>query len=324
MAMLVAVMGSMLPVAGARVPAAETTGPAAAAQSLPSGVDVRGPEKPSAIEEFALAELRAALSRSASGRTAQAPKLSLVIGQPGGNAEVKRLLDSGFAKPETRKEGYALKYDKDKGVVLVAGTDDRGALYGVMDLIHYRLADVLAGKAESFEAGEAPKLDCRGIWGWGGGIKNYEKFFDQMARWKMNLCIPWHKKVPKNAKAFQDYAASRGVYIAWGYTWGWPRIDWKDDATVTKTSDTAIATFKEQYAPLKPWGIYFQSHTEYGAGGAWGAKWIHLVNRTSQAIFETKPDVKIFAGMHGNFRNHDEHIKNLDARVDMMYEDLPC
>ena len=30
------------------------------------------------------------------------------------------------------------------------------------------------------------------------------------------------------------------------------------------------------------------------------------------------------ASMHGTFRNHDEHVKKLDPRVDMMYEDMAC
>jgi hypothetical protein len=193
-------------------------GASAAGEQGFSSVRVAGPEKSAALEEFAIDELVAAVARLPRPAGADARELVIIVGQPNANQAVKRLLtespDSQRAvRLETRREGYALRLDGNK--VLIAGVDGLGTLYGTMDFIHYYLPKVWSGAITSLDLHEAPKIELRGIWSWGGRICNYELFFDQMARWKLNLAILWHARVPKNAAAVQDYAASRGIKLIW-------------------------------------------------------------------------------------------------------------
>jgi len=294
-------------------------------------VTVKGPETPSAIEKFALDELADALKRLPQpGRTS---KLIIVVGQAKTNPEAARLLASGFTKAEERAEGYALKYDKDRGTVLIAGADERGTLYGVMDCIHYYLRKACSGEQEQMELHEAPKVELRGLWLWGSSIYNYERFLDQMARWKMNLVISWTD--PRHSTtfvAFRDYAASRGITVVWGYGWGWDRwIDWSKPESIAAWEEKAVKIFEEQYAPLNPFGIYFQtSGTEGGRLKPEDCKEVvEFVNRTSTRILEKHPKVRISFGLHFPYGDasvrarFEASLKDVDPRVNIMYEDLP-
>jgi hypothetical protein len=285
-------------------------------------VVVKGPPKPSEIEKFAVSELRAAVGRLPGN--GKAVKLTVVVGRPASNPEVKRLLDSGFTKPQKRAQGYALKYAPEKGLALVAGADERGTLYGTMDFIHYHLPAILKGAGKSAEVHAAPNIEYRGCWLWGHSMKNYHKFLDQMARWKMNMIISWHRKFPplERARDFQEYAAKRGITLVWGYSWGWPSgPKWTDPKSIAECSRNSIKRFAEEFGTVKPWGVYFQSHTEYGSGARYGPQYVDFVNRTAAEIFKRQPGVQILAGMHGTFQNQSA-VKQLDPRVDMIYEDL--
>jgi hypothetical protein len=288
------------------------------------GVIVKGPKKPSAIEAFAIAELSDAVKRlPPPGAGKAAPSLTIVVGRAETNPDIGTLTHSGYTKPEQRKEGYTLAYKKNKATILVAGADERGVLYGVMDLIHYHLRKVWTGEADDFDLHEAPRLELRGLWLWGGRMYNYEKFFDQMARWKMNFVITWHSRVPKNAVAFRDYAAARGVTVVWGYSWGWEEaLDWSKPQDIAQMEDKVVNTFEQQYASLEPFGIYFQSNTEAGVKPEDRRKVVDLVNRASARILEKHPKLWISFGLHQSFKGNQDILKKVDPRVSIMYEDL--
>jgi hypothetical protein len=193
-----------------------------------------------------------------------------------------------------------------------------------MDFIHYYLPKVWSGAVTSLDLREAPKIEFRGIWSWGGRICNYELFFDQMARWKLNLAILWHARVPKNAAVVQEYAASRGVKLVWGFSWGWAEgTDWNNPDSIARTEQTIRDSFEKEYAPLKPFGIYFQSNTEGGAATGQGEKFVGLVNRAAGKILSEHPNLWISCGVHfSSFVRDWQVLKGVDPRLNIMYEDI--
>lgn len=292
-----------------------------------SSVRIVGPERPAAIHQFALGELSTAVERLPKSDAQNLRELRIVAGDPGTNREVRRLTSrrlfaKAFARPETRPEGYVLKFDGDK--VLIAGSDASGTLYGVMDFIHYHLRGIWTGETKRLEVRDAPRLELRGIWSWGGRIYNYEMFFDQMARWKMNLAIFWHAAVPKNATAIQEYAASRGVKLVWGFSWGWAEgTNWNSPDSIKQTEKIILDSFEKQYASLKPFGIYFQSNTEGGAASGQGEKFVGLVNRAAAQILSKYPNLWISCGVHfSSFTQDYSVLRNIDPRLNIMYEDI--
>jgi len=279
-------------------------------------------ESPSAIERFVLDELDSALARLPQAKVEKPAVLRIVVGHSKTNKELRRLL-AGTSRSEKRAEGYTLRFSDN--TVLVAGADERGTLYGVMDFIHYHLRKIWDGSVKTLQLSDAPSLELRGIWSWGGRIYNYKKFFDQMARWKMNLAILWHLRAPSDAIALQEYAASRGITIVWGYSWGWNTgLRWDDPENIAEVKRKILEAFEKEYAPLKPFGIYFQSETEGGAATGQGAKFIDLVNGTADRILRKHPDVWISCGVHfSSFLQTWDMLKAIDPRLNIMYEDIP-
>jgi hypothetical protein len=285
-------------------------------------VSVVGPEKPSPVERFALAELNVAIAGLRDARGDPKCALHIVVGTRTSNREVKRLLDHKFAGPERRAEGYALKLSRD--TVLIAGSDPNGVLYGVMDFIHYHLPQIWSGEAMAVDLHEAPRIDLRGLWTWGGRIYNYRMFFDQMARWKMNLAILWHDHVPRDAAAIQQYAADRGIRIVWGYSWGWPDIiKWGAAETIAAAEKKVVEDFETQYAELTPYGIYFQSATEGGAARGQGDKLVGFACRAAAPLLAKCPDLWISCGLHyTSFADNPDVLRGIDPRLNIMIEDI--
>jgi hypothetical protein len=279
-------------------------------------------ESPTAIERFALDELDSALARLPQAKVEKPAVLRIVVGQPKTNKELNRLLAAG-SRSEKRAEGYTLRFSDN--TVLIAGVDERGTLYGVMDFIHYHLRKIWDGNTKTLRLSDAPRLELRGIWSWGGRIYNYKKFFDQMARWKMNLAILWHLQAPGNAIALQEYAASRGITIVWGYSWGWNTgLRWDDPRNIAEVERKILDAFEKEYTALEPFGIYFQSETEGGAATGQGAKFIDLVNGTADRILRKHPGVWISCGVHfSSFLQTWDMLRAIDPRLNIMYEDIP-
>jgi hypothetical protein len=286
------------------------------------GARVIGPDHPSPIESFAVTELNDAIQRLSS--TGSAPVKIQVATASATSDSVSNAND-----PEKTQEGYLLEYDGKNGVVRIVGADEKGTLNGVMDFIHYHLREVCSGKVDRIAVKSAPALELRGIWLWGGRIYNYEKFLDQMARWKMNLLVAWHSRVPKNAVALSDYATKRGIKVVWGYSWGWPggpagRLDWNNPQSIAKHQEIAVDTFKREYAPLKPFGVYFQSNTESGSAKNQSDKLVRFINETAGRLLKEYPDLFISAGLHyTSFAQQLGPVDQIDPRVNIMWEDLP-
>jgi hypothetical protein len=281
---------------------------------------VIGPEHPSPPESFAVTELNDVIQRLPDGGSAP---VEIHVGTT--------TTTSGVVSndPEKRQEGYSLEYDRKDGVVRIVGADEKGTLNGAMDFIHHHLRDVWSGKTDRIAVKSAPALELRGIWTWGSKMYNYEMFLDQMARWKLNLLVAWHMQVPKNAPAVADYAAKRGIKVVWGYSWGWPvgpagTLDWNSPESIAGHQEIAVETFRREYAPLKPFGIYFQSNTESGSAIHQSDKLVRFVNETAGQLLREYPDLLFSAGLHyTSFAEHLGPVDQVDPRLNIMWEDLP-
>ena len=93
------------------------------------------------------------------------------------------------------------------------GTQQKARHLGSHDL-HLREAfDALP----EFSRTEAPVIENRGVWTWGYVIYDYRRFFDNMARLKMNRLAVWNDVPPINCRQFIPYAHSRGIKVILGF-----------------------------------------------------------------------------------------------------------
>ena len=191
------------------------------------------------VERFALAELHQMMTRFLpytipvnEAAESDLPDGHLVLlGTPDGNPRIDELAQKGSIILPDQAEGYALRlmdspWNEGRRLLVLAGTDPRGVLYGVQDFN----SQILAIKAEpdratpalrreafdsleDFTLSDYPKIPERGIWTWGYVIYNYRRFFDNMARLKLNMVTMWNTVPPENIREVIDYAHSRGIRV---------------------------------------------------------------------------------------------------------------
>ena len=174
----------------------------------------------------------------------------------------------------THPEGYAILVRD--GNVYVAGADEKGLLYGCVDLYAKYFTPLeypqkggkyyqnpFSAPLPDFELVSHPSVSRRGIWTWGHVIFDYKRFFDNMLRLKLNEITIWNDVAPLNAKEIMDYAHDLGIKVVWGYAWGWDTNC--KEIPLDKLCDSSrqiFETFEREYAPLGVDAIYFQSLTE--------------------------------------------------------------
>jgi hypothetical protein len=259
------------------------------------------------------------------------------LGTAANNSLIAGLIADGLLAPPPGPEGFSLAclpapWDAKAKLLVVAGADARGVLYGV-EACNARLVSETIDRATldqlaPFTLCEAPAVAHRGIWTWGYVIYDYRRFLDHMARLKLNTLTVWNDHVPLNAAAVLDYAHARGVRVVFGFHWGWGFGD-KD---ITRAEDRAAITadvlqrYREQYAGLNHDGIYFQTLTEHPTqemGGRSTASWAcELVNDTAAALLNEFPGVDIQFGLHAtSIGEHFTDLAALDPRVTITWED---
>jgi len=252
-------------------------------------------------------------------------------------SDVLPSLPRPIAADSLKPQEYSISIPTGNDAACVVGGDDRAVLYGTMDLIHEHVKELLNG--EAVEVRDKPRIAIRGIWTWGGRIYNYERFIDNMARWKFNSLILWHRFPPANAKELVQYAHARGIELIWGYTWGWGLpVCPSDPIELAQWKDHVLKTYSEIYANTGGDGVYFQTFTEVGSktqfcrfgskcpngcllksAGELLADW---VNPIVEAFTREFPGVKIYCGVHaGAFRNELRDVAKVDQRAVVMWED---
>ncbi len=278
----------------------------------------------------------------------------VVLGTVNNNRLIRRLAERGFLKAIETAQGYSMRcapdpQNKDRWILAILGADERGVLYGLRDLEHYYLKHfkVTDGKlqAHDFAVTDYPRLEYRGHWVWGCNMPDKKAWMENMSRWKLNELIHWDNYPPKQAKAYVDFAHSRGIRVIWGFGWGW-NPDW--NFTIPAEFDHGVGKavqmcgssefnkqffqreilrkVRELYVPSGCDGIYFQAFTEVPKcqcpacqSKSKGQIMLEFVNPIVAAIKKEFPDLWISCGVHANLGHYAE-MKGLDPRCNIFWE----
>lgn len=276
----------------------------------------------------------------------------LAVGRISTHPILKKYAERGVICVPEKREGYAIfvgkEADGEDDVLLIAGADEAGVLYGCADFCNKYLARIsiegdyytdghfgrlLKQALVPFSLATAPKIPTRAIWTWGHMIYDYRSFFDNMARLRLNEAVIWNDRCPINAEEIVSYAHSLGIRIVWGYAWGWDNssklermVADSDDALLRRIKEGAIRTYEEEYAGLGD-GIYFQSFTEINKDSVNGKSVadvvVRLVNDTAGELLSRYPDLHVQFGLHAtSVKTKTEIIAKVDPRVYIVWEDL--
>ena len=269
-----------------------------------------------------------------------------LLGTATNNPKIKELADKGLVKLPDHPQGYSVAVldspEKNGGrVIVIAGFDSEGVLYGVEDF-HARilatlnvdepmgmgkLSDAMAGIPNS-SISEFPLIENRGIWTWGYVIYDYRRLIDNMARMKMNMLTIWNDCPPMNCREVVDYAHSRGIKVILGFHWGWgiEGLDPADKKIWEKVKHEVVSKYRDEYVPLGMDGIYFQSFTERPDTRIGDKSIAELVcgwvNDIAAGIFKENPDLYLQFGLHVTsiVENYTD-LKDLDPRIVIVWED---
>jgi hypothetical protein len=267
----------------------------------------------------------------------------ILVGSAANNPHIRDLADKGLITLPDRPQGYTLAaLDSPSGraarIILIAGFDPEGVLYGVEDF-STRVLKTLnddepnrVGESwnaiKNFSIQEYPRIENRGIWTWGYVIYDYERFIDHMARLKMNMLTIWNDCLPVNCREVIEYAHSRGVKVILGFHWGWgiEGLDPDDIQTRRKIKDEVVQKYKNEYAPLGMDGIYFQAFTERKETEIGGKSIAQLVcgwvNDIAEGVFKVEPNLYLQFGLHAtSIVDRYTDLKELDPRVVIVWED---
>jgi hypothetical protein len=220
---------------------------------------------------------------------------------------------------------------------VIAGADPAGVLYGIEDFNARVLASLPAPPWSDLptalqsvplaSVSEYPFVPTRGVWTWGYVIYDYRRFFDHMARLRMNSIICWNDCLPVNCADFISHARARGISVILGFHWGWGT-----DLDITKVEDrrairdAVLERYRRDYAGLDIDGIYFQTlteHSETSLAGRTTASWAcQLTNEVSRALLDDAPDIRIYFGLHAtSIGDEYRDLAPLDPRVTIVWED---
>ena len=270
----------------------------------------------------------------------------LYIGTLEDNCHLAGLADQGLFRPESRREGYALKVmDAPRGggkkLAVLQGADGPGVLWAVRDFLHLYLQErrydgylyynrftPFVESMPDFERRSAPKVENRGLWSWGHVIYDYKGYIDNMSRWKLNCLIVWNDFAPLNAGEVVEYAHSRGVKVVWGFSWCWGEpVDPNSPEELEKWTRRAYETYRDQYSHLGGDGIYFQTFTETADTRIGGRSIAQLaclwVNTISRRLLEAYPDLWIQFGVHASsIKGEWASFREIDPRISIVWEDV--
>ena len=281
----------------------------------------------------------------------------VLVGTPDNNRWIRQLVDRGAIRPPPGPQGYTVAclespFQEGRRVLVVAGGGPAGVLHGAHELGARVLSDGVwfdlpARRRDGYGAigpvpmtsnlerlpslamSGAPAIDYRGIWTWGYAIYDYRRFFDSMARLKMNMVTIWNNTVPLNASEVIAYAHAQGIRVIMGFHWGWGRneLSLADADDRRRTREEVVGTYTEQYASLDLDGIYFQTLTEHTrteqedrSTASLACEW---VNEIASALFSIEPDLYVQFGLHApSIRQHYADLEPLDRRITIVWEDV--
>jgi hypothetical protein len=302
------------------------------------------------VEEFALNELQKMTQRYVpyviEVRSAREPVNHdanlLVVGTSVNNPLIAEIASKGAFELPTKPESYTTiclrsPWNKERRIVVVAGADSSGTLYGAIDF-NKRLASLTSDDPTriretldnlgEFSAEESPALENRGIWSWGYVIYNYRRFFDNMARLKLNRLLFWNDIPPLNCRQVIDYAHSRGVKVVLGFPWGWgvENLNPKSSEDRRLVKDDVLCRVETSYEHLGMDAIYFQTFTETSNKEIGGTPIAVLardwVNDIAGAVLSRYPTLHIEWGLHAtSILDNYNDLESLNPKVEIVWED---
>lgn len=306
------------------------------------------------VERFALQELYKAIQNfqpyvievlPASNKIPRQEDHLILIGTPDNNPLIGELVQKKRIEFHRRPQGYSITcmnspWRDGRRVLVIAGSDPRGVLYGVEDFNARILAAKILQKKQAnsnlrqvfdsmgdFTISEYPLIENRGIWTWGYVIYDYRRFIDNMARLKMNMLTIWNDYPPLNCGDIIDYAHSRGVKIVLGFHWGWgTSLDLSKPEHRKAVKRIVLKKYDKYYRGLGMDAIYFQTKTEHYnlemQGRPMAQIACELVNDIASGLFKKEPKLQIQFGLHGSsIRQQYMDLKKLDPRITIFWED---
>jgi len=268
----------------------------------------------------------------------------LLIGTQKDNRYICELIETGRISVGADAEGYSLAcidspWHKGRRVVVIAGNDPSGVIYGVSEFNSHVLSTAIApnepaqyrnafDKIQDFQIRERPMITNRGIWSWGYVIYDYKRFIDNMARLRLNMLTIWNDCPPANCREIIQYAHSRGVKIVLGFPYGWgnKEIDLANKQDQERVKIETLDDFHRNYLDLGMDGIYIQTLTERTDMEIGGKSIAGLacdwVNGLAELLYNECPNLYFQWGIHapsilGNYRE----FERLDPRVVLVWED---
>jgi hypothetical protein len=308
------------------------------------------------VERFALEELQRAVQsclpyvvrvESATGQALDEHADHLILaGTAATHPAIAELVRRRLVEVPSPAQGYAVAclaspWNRSLKLLVIAGRDPQGVLYGVEEfnaaVLAPRLAQVAAELAARRRAlddlplsslADWPRITNRGIWTWGYVIYDYRGFIDHMARLKMNMLTIWNDCPPLNCREIIDYAHARGVQMVLGFHWGWgiPDLDPTSPADQARIKAEVVRQYREEYRELGMDGIYFHTFTEqlntHIKGQSIAALACAWVNDIAGELLALNPALRIQFGLHApSIGPNYGDLKTLDPRVTIVWED---
>lgn len=268
------------------------------------------------------------------------------------NTILKTCAEKGLLDVPEQEQSYSIYvgesiFNPQCQIIAIAGSDEAGVLYGVMDFCNRYCGSTLYQEGylwsgsffdnrfdqplSPWRVSRSPAIKTRALWTWGHVIYDYRGFFDNMAKLRLNEAVIWNDHVPLNANDVVDYAHKLGIKVIWGFAWGWTShcaefVKAFRPETLPRLKESILQTYESQYAHTGGDGIYFQSFTEVSEDRI-GEKSIaqivtELVNDVANTLLEKYPHLHIQFGLHAtSVRSHLDVMKGVDKRVHIIWED---
>ncbi len=245
----------------------------------------------------------------------------ILVGTVKSNKLIAELAENGHLKVCDKPEGYTITrmespWVKEQPIIVIAGADENGVLYGVQDFNARELSklpdvestsmteleDAFHGISD-FHYSEYPLVENRGVWTWGHVVYDYQAFLNNMARLKMNMITVWFKCPPINLEDIISYAHSKGIKFVAGFSWGWGtpyELETQEDIEAIKKH--SVKTYLDGYKDFDIDGIYFQTKTEHDGteinGKSIASIACKMVNEITEEILAITPGIQIQFGLH--------------------------
>lgn len=244
--------------------------------------------------------------------------------------------------------GFAVKVmrnpeDEEGSFVFLTARDEQQLFYSVVSFLDdYIPQYVTAGNTNvnqdlifdeilpEASYSQVPDHKIRSIFTWGHSTSDFRNYIENMARLRLNELIIWNDYIPINIDEVIEYAHSFGIKVVLGYSWGWREIGNKaeeiTEETIKNLEKLVVDTYREQYAPVKCDGIYFQAFTERKedtVGGKTIAQMVtDMVNEIAEELWKITPDLRLIFGLHASSVNTRlNEIAGVNPKIEILWED---